>query len=143
MRWSSACMFAALLYAAPLAVAQWTIEVKADVPFPFSVREMRCAAGEYRISRTAEDPARLAVMRNAGTGESNWLLAIYMDANHPAKAQAKLVFHRYGERYFLREIHEGAGVTMHLPAGDEERQLQVAGAKPAKATVVAWRRQAR
>lgn len=128
-------LFAALLCAAPLVMAQNV--VSADVPFPFMVRDMRCPAGEYNFLRTAGDPSRVVVMRNAGTGESILLLVSFLDTNHSLKAQAKLVFNRYGDRYFLREIHEGGGLRAGLMAGEEERQLQVAGLKRDRTVVLA------
>lgn len=135
MRWIMAWAFAALLCAAPMVLAQQT--VNADVPFAFAVRDMKCPAGEYSFSRSVADPNRVVLMRNAGTGESILFLASFFDTNQSSSAYPKLVFYRYGDRYFLREIHEGGSVRIALMAGQEERQLQVAGVKRDRTVVLA------
>mgnify|MGYP001352953004 CR=1 FL=1 len=127
-------LIAALLCAAPLVMAQRS--VVADVPFPFTVRDMKCPAGEWVFTRVEASPDRVMTIRNSTTGESV-LVLINLDYWDTGKAEAKLVFHRYGDRYFLREIREGRSVAAYLMAGDEEKRLRVAGVKRDKAAVLA------
>src|SRR5262250_3287241 len=90
-----------LLLAGVAAQAQ-SVRLKADVPFAFAVGKTALPAGEYRID-------------SLGT-ENRVLLIRSMDQNAQASTisntgrsleksdQTKLVFHRYGDRYFLAEI---------------------------------------
>lgn len=128
-------VFVLALWAAPLAVAQQRT-VSAEVPFSFVIRDMKCAPGEWLFMRTFADPGRVVVIRNVRTDESMLFLAS-LAADESPRAAPKLVFHRYGDKYFLREIHEGNGMLAVLMAGEEERRLQVAGMKSGKAVVLA------
>lgn len=136
MRCRMAWVFAALLCAAPLVMAQRTT-LKADVPFPFFAGNVSCSPGEYSFLREAGEAGRIVHMRNTGTGDSILLMAGFLDPQHPRGASPKLVFHKYGERYFLREVHEGGTIKVAFLPGQEERQLLVAGARWSKAVVLA------
>lgn len=127
-------LFVALLCAAPLVRAQRT--VIAEIPFPFVVRDMKCSPGEWSFVRVEADPGRVMIVRNNSTGESV-LFLVHLTSAGPADQGARLTFYRYGDKHFLREVHEGNGIRADLMAGQEERKLQVAGSKPAKNTVLA------
>ncbi len=132
MRWSIAVVLAALLVLAPQAMAQE--RVWADVPFPFIVGGMTLPAGEYWFIETTSSGARLFVLRD-GDQENLVLFPVNSVYRVPGKTEARLSFHRYGNRYFLSEIL-GAGATgAYLPPSKAEKQLQVAGLR-AQDTVV-------
>ncbi|GIU80329.1 MAG: hypothetical protein KatS3mg005_3567 [Bryobacteraceae bacterium] len=140
MRQMMAWAIVVLLCTAPVVMAQQIRTVRADVPFAFVVRDMKCPAGEYGFLRNRADASRTIFMTNESTGERILFVAGFVDFNYNPNPQTKLVFYRYGDRYFLREIHEGAGAKVALMAGEEERQLQVAGVKRERAVVLAWLR---
>jgi hypothetical protein len=129
-------LFAALLCAAPLGLAQQSGTVIAQVPFQFKVSDVPCRTGEYSFVRPRADASLVVFVRNEGTGESILFAGQFFSADLPRGGQAKLVFHRYGEQYFLREIHDGTGVVS-LMAGREERKLQVAGLRSEKTVLLA------
>jgi hypothetical protein len=135
MRWRLAAVLVALLCAAPLVMAQPSLIF--NVPFPFVAQDTKCPPGEYSFLRERGEASRLVVVRNTGTGEGILLVADFLDTHHDLDAGVKLVFYRYGDRYFLREIREGGGVRAALAPGKEERQLQVAGARESRTEVLA------
>lgn len=135
MRWILTSVFVLALCAAPLAMAQQRT-VSAEIPFPFVINNMKCAPGEWLFSRNAADPGRVILVKNVRTNEG-LLFVINLATDDSPKVAPKLVFHRYGDKYFLREIHEGNSTMAALIAGAEERKLLVAGMQGGKAVVLA------
>jgi hypothetical protein len=103
-----------------LASAQTRV-ITAEVPFDYVVNGTTMLAGECSIKTEANgqtilwitsENARLAVLPNAT--ESN-----------TASDMTKLVFHRYGDRYFLASIErEGESRGYELPASKLEAELR-------------------
>lgn len=89
-----------LLLATASAYAQ-TIKVKANVPFSFAVAKSELPSGEYTIQSV--DPANRALMISTAGQKSFMVLANSCSQTNPA-ASTKLVFHRYGDSYFLSEV---------------------------------------
>jgi hypothetical protein len=116
------------------AIAADTFIIKAKVPFDFMVGNQRVEAGEYLI---AHDAARNSVRITAReTGVA--LLALRHPAGDNATGQPyALVFNKYGERHFLREIWGGPGVAgAQLPASRSEKEA-MARRVPEKTTLTA------
>ncbi len=112
-----------VVLAAPL-VAQ--TPVRANVPFEFQVAERTLPSGEYKL-------APLSAFRNNDiqiVGKDGTVLALTYYGGTPASLDAgkvKLVFHRYGSRYFLAEIVDGyMKVISKLPQSKQERELLAA-----------------
>ena len=75
--------------------------VKATVPFSFSVNGSWAPAGTYTIS---SEPNRSNVLRIANSEQKVSMMAlVWIDSKQPGEG-GKLVFHKYGDRYFLSEI---------------------------------------
>ena len=75
--------------------------VVADVPFDFVVGNQTMPAGEYLFSRdSAPDTALL--IRNGDARMSAFLITSVIQPRTD-ETKARLIFHRYGERYFLVE----------------------------------------
>src|SRR6266581_2334820 len=107
-----------MLLAAPL-VAQSSYELKANVPFRFQAGEVQGSAAIYTFENVSPG---LLVMRNArGAGEPLGLPIRIADAQD-RPFQPRLVFHRYGNRYFLREIWS-MRIGQKLLPSREEREL--------------------
>jgi len=93
---------------------------KANVPFEFAVGDQNLAAGVYRISSMTPGGDALRIV-GSNTKSSALRLTI------PAKGtstHAKLVFHRYGERYFLSEVWTSADDGRELMKSRQERAIQ-------------------
>lgn len=107
-----------------VAFAQSKCTSKANVPFSFSVEQKSMGPGQYSIIVTD----RVLEIRNDSTNETVELIAQHEES---AKPQAtRLVFHKYGDRYFLAEVWNATGQAgasgMELPAGKAEQETRAA-----------------
>lgn len=91
----------ALVTAVTTANGQSQHRVNAKVPFEFIVGDKTLAAADYRINTVGEALA----IRNADATNSVIRLANTIAAKE--RKSARLVFHRYGNTYFLSEVWEG------------------------------------
>jgi hypothetical protein len=92
-------------------------DISADVPFSFTVNGATLPPGTYSISTTG---ALGSVLVRGGTG-SAFALSNRMDTN--GNDDCKLVFHKYGDTYVLRQIWLGGGAGRELPRPRIEREL--------------------
>ena len=97
----------------------------ANIPFDFSVAGKKLPAGKYWINRAQQSSGDMVVQISSPDGHSNISrLTIPVVASNPAKT-GLLVFHRYGEEYFLSEIWPAGGVTGRgLHKSRAERELE-------------------
>jgi len=84
------------------AQAQSARTVVSNIPFEFIVADETLPAGKYRVNRSIGTALKIwtsdaAVIRLTNEIEPN------------KDRRARLVFHRYGDRYFLAEVWTGAG----------------------------------
>jgi hypothetical protein len=104
----------------------------AKVPFEFIVGEKTLPSGKYIVRRISDTNAALRIQSADGKDSAVRLTdQIFPKMN---KTQARLVFHRYGERYFLSEVWMGADSTgRHLlksrQEGSSERELASVGSR--------------
>lgn len=93
-------------------------KVKATIPFKFTVNGRTLPAGTYTISNEANSPRMLTI---ADREEGVAIMAITIpDAGY--SADNKLVFHRYGNQYFLSGVRTTAGVmSCHLAPSKQEQ----------------------
>ena len=114
------CALASLVTAGS-AVAQGHA-VKATVPFDFAVGNSQLPAGTYTIS-SADDRSSTGLVIRSDSGKIAVLTTAYADGKQ-SKA-SKLVFDKYGDRYFMREILcSNADMNMELPVSKAEKQAQ-------------------
>jgi hypothetical protein len=99
----------ALATAVVTAQAQASNKVIADVPFEFSVGYKTIAAGEC-IVRTVASAGDALLIQSGDEGTSALRLTAATDRAKD-KSRARLVFHRYGQRYFLAEVWSGANAS--------------------------------
>jgi len=81
--------------------------VVADIPFDFSVGSKALTAGEYTVKAVTANGDALAIS-NQQSNKAAIRLTLSIEAGRAPK-QAKLVFHRYGQRYFLSEVWSADG----------------------------------
>lgn len=117
----------------------------ADIPFEFSVSDKKLPAGKYWVSRAYEASGDTVLQIRSIEGKSMATrLSIPVYTLHPKK-RGELIFHKYGEQYFLSEVWPAAGGTGRaISKTNAERKLErdarnnIVGAKKAlKAEVVA------
>jgi hypothetical protein len=96
----------ALASLAPASSAQNTTELRANVPFAFQYGSDHYAAGHYTIRLISD---RFVALH----GKSRSGFAMVQRNDGGAAAKGKLVFTRYGDRYFLEQIW-APGTDTHL-----------------------------
>ena len=89
-----------LLFATASAYAQ-TTALKANIPFNFSVAGKSLPTGEYTIQSIGTSN-RVLVLRGSNQS-AKMVMANSCESARPSD-KTKLVFHRYGDRYFLSQI---------------------------------------
>lgn len=97
----------------------------ANIPFDFSVAGKKLPAGKYWINRSQQGIGDMVVQISSPDGHSNVIrLTIPVSVFNPV-AKSTLVFHRYGEEYFLSEVWPAGAVTgREFPRSRAERELE-------------------
>jgi hypothetical protein len=102
--------------------AQTANEVMANIPFEFVVGDKTLKAGEYTVrSATAGNEALMI------QGTENGMSAMRLSGStnqEKAKTHARLVFHRYGQRYFLAQVWNGEKIGRDLMKSKQERAIE-------------------
>ena len=112
----------ALFVAAGIATAGSALaqdhKVTASVPFNFTVNGRTLPAGNYTIGTETNSPRVLTISdREKGVA----LMAITVP-DYSSSADNKLVFHHYGNQYFLSEIRTANGaMNGHLTTSKQEK----------------------
>jgi hypothetical protein len=108
--------------------------VKTNIPFDFTAGSMTLPAGEYRITAMSDAGSILLV---AGSGSSKGFVRSQAVEKMAAATSTKLVFHRYGNRYFLYQIWvEGENRGRELPRTRLEQEL-ASNSRPTQVAVLA------
>ncbi|WP_157467756.1 hypothetical protein [Edaphobacter aggregans] len=97
----SLAMFLALLMSA--AAQAQTTHLKITVPFEFTAGNVQLPAGEYEVMAVGRWGGPTLSIRNLNSNAGTLVLSTSCRSQKPA-ADAKLVFYRYGQRYFLAEV---------------------------------------
>lgn len=103
--WKVVGLLAALL-ATSTAVGQTNRVTITDVPFAFTVANDTLPPGRYTVARMGETTLRIFNSHNQGT--------VVLTTSVEGKAlesTGKMVFHRYGDAYFLSEVWVPASAT--------------------------------
>jgi hypothetical protein len=95
-------------------------QVRATIPFDFTVNGSAAPAGTYTISAPSEDVVNISSwdqkVHFLTAGNSNW-------TNRGTKSV--LVFHKYGDRYFLSEIRSNnTMMNVYFPTSKAEQNAK-------------------
>ena len=98
-----------------------SLKLRFDVPFAFTVENATFSAGQYEVTQ----PARWILMvRNINTQSSGFEHARVAHSFKEADGRVRMVFHRYGNVYFLVEVRDGSiDSTYDLRESNEEKRL--------------------
>jgi len=111
-----------LLLAAGSAFAQTDHEVRANVPFDFVVGKTTLPSGNYQIVRLSMASENVTI-RSTNAKAAMIAYAGPQEVRQPSN-RTKLVFHRYGDRYFLSQIWvEGSNHMRTLPKSNLEKEI--------------------
>jgi hypothetical protein len=122
-----------LLISVPIMSAQAI--ATARVPFAFTVENTEMSAGTYTIAAVSYS-AIAVINRSKGTCA---ISLFHSEQPRNYNDATKLVFHRYGDTYFLSQVARGSGETViQLPVSKQESEAQQnARSGSAKEVVVA------
>jgi hypothetical protein len=107
---------------------------RANIPFDFAAASSTMLAGEY-TAQTSGSTDQMLQMCSVKSVQCVFLAASQV-ATRADNTQVKLVFHRYGDQYFLSEIWSPYLVRT-LPESRSERELAKAGSEPVVAVIAA------
>lgn len=109
-----------------LAAAQTPLgdtKIVAQVPFEFAIGSKIVPAGQLVVQRIAPGNDTLT-MRNRDAKLNTFASPTRVESKRPAATNA-LVFHKYGNRYFLWEVKvEGSQIMYRLPESRAEAELR-------------------
>ena len=109
----------------------------ASVPFSFVLGNKTVPAGEYVIDPSAGSD--LVIIKSADHKEGFMVMGTNVTSADYAQ-QSKLVFHRYGNRYFLPEVWtRGSDAGRRIQPTPEERELEAQGKIHRTQTTIALR----
>jgi hypothetical protein len=108
-------------------LAQDSIHVK--IPFDFTIGAQSFRAGDYAVK---ENLGSSVVAIQSADHRASVMALTYGVQAHTKPGEAKLVFHRYGDHYFLSQVWTGrndAGRQL-LPSRAEQELIASARLKP-------------
>ena len=129
-------LLAMFLLAAGSLYAQISSPVKANIPFDFTAGSVDLPAGEYQVGRMGT----VGNLLIRGEGTQGMFLGSQAAQANSRPAGSKLVFHRYGDRYFLFQIWaQGEERGSELPMMKVEKELRASNARPTLVAVLAYK----
>ena len=82
----------------------------ANIPFQFSIGNKSLPAGEYTVQSISDDSSYVVLRIQSRDGKTSAML-LTSTVKGKAPARSRLVFHRYGDRYYLRQVWVGGDST--------------------------------
>ena len=111
-----------LLLVAGSAIAQ-TVHVRGDIPFDFAVGNKTFPAGTYDIRTISSGDSETLRLQSRDGNASMMVNSNAAETLEPAN-KTKLVFNRYGKRYFLSQIWvKGETGGRQLPKSSREKEM--------------------
>ena len=96
--------------------------IKANIPFDFTVGDRQLPAGQYWIGRAQPNAGDLVLAISNSDSRAN-AITTSVQTLEPQNA-TKLVFHRYGDQYFLYQIWPAGSLTGRaIPKSHREREV--------------------
>ena len=114
-----------LCAAAASANAQLSIPIRAKIPFDFSVGDKKLPAGEYTFSRLSGFSDSKTISVSSEEGITRLFQSTFEAQVLIPKKDSTLVFHKYGDQYFLEQIWSGgAPEGTQVPESRSERTIR-------------------
>lgn len=123
----TAALLAMAIVVAGVSAQAQTLQYRltADIPFEFSISDQKLPAGKYSISRAQEASGDTVLQIQSTDGKSTVnRFSIPVFTFNPKK-RGELIFHKYGDQYFLSQVWPAAGETGRaFPKTSAERTLE-------------------
>ena len=116
-----------IMIAAGTSAKAQSLEYKltANIPFDFSVADKKFQAGEYSVGRASVSNGDMVVQVRSADGHENINRITVPVVSRTLTNRASLVFHRYGDEYFLFQIWPaGANTGRALPKSRGEKDVE-------------------
>ena len=111
-------------------------KIATNVPFDFMVANKAVPAGEW-ILQSASDNGRTLLLNNVDAKTALFSTASADVSKQPAAAYA-LVFHKYGDRYFLSAVRLAGSTTMYqIPRSKAEGEMLARNLAPTETILLA------
>lgn len=105
----------------------------AQIPFQFSTWKATLPAGEYLVK--CLDSNQHQLMFQSTDGKAAAIMPVILVSGR-SQESTRLVFHRYGSRYFFVQAWGGGSNGLELPTTHAERAArELAGIKPQRETI--------
>lgn len=111
---------ALILISAAESNAQTGATIKVRIPFDYAVGNKNLPAGKYHVQKTAEG---IFTVRSED-GKQSMFANIVCDIQSRKNTTAKLIFHRYGNEYFLSQIWLTSELGVQLSKSKAERKAE-------------------
>ena len=96
----------------------------AHIPFDFTVNDKKLPAGQYSISRAQQNSGDQVLQIRSADGHTNIVRLTIPVFVHNPMDRGTVVFHRYGDEYFLYEVWPAGGSTGRaFPKSRTEREV--------------------
>jgi hypothetical protein len=105
--------------------AQLSIPIRAKIPFDFSVGDKKLAAGEYTFSRLSGSSDNRMMVVSGVDSSAHMFQSTFGTQVLTPKNESSLVFHKYGDQYFLEQIWtSGEQEGTQVPESRSERTIR-------------------
>lgn len=99
--------------------------VTAQIPFDFNIGDKKLPSGKYTVGRLRQNANDIVQSIDDKDGHSKAIHTSIPVRNLDLTDNAKLVFHRYGDQYFLYQVWPAGTTTgRQFPASRSERDAQ-------------------
>lgn len=139
MQYTKQLFFAALIVTPLLATAQMghTVAIASQVPFEFVVGDRVIPSGKC-IVQAAPTASETVLIRN-DDATVRLFSSLSLAETREMPTTDELVFHKYGDRYFLSEIRvEGSRIIYQLPQSKEEAAFRQRNQPSSEETIHAF-----
>ena len=111
--------------------------VRANIPFDFVIGTKTLPQGTYTVKFLETSP-KVLVISGQDNNEAAFALSITVSAEDTEDNSPKLIFHRYGDQYFLSQVWSGARLAgRELPKSQQEREHLAKGSLEAEIVFIA------
>ncbi|HYO89983.1 MAG TPA: hypothetical protein VEQ40_00015 [Pyrinomonadaceae bacterium] len=136
---SFAVLMLALSIVSLTAQAQSADQLKANIPFSFTIGNQTLPAGEYTVRYVNQNSGKNALLFKSLDGRTSRIVNMNTAQSSRAEVKASLVFNQYGDSYFLSEVWTGGDqYGLSLPKSRAERQMkngELSGVEAKRVTV--------
>jgi hypothetical protein len=100
-------------------------KLRASIPFDFIVADKKVPAGDYYIGRANPNVGDSLLLIRSLDGHSQTIRPTIPVITLAAKDRGVLVFHRYGDQYFLFQVWPAGATTGRvMPKSRSEREIE-------------------